>query len=68
MLDLTGWDIEKDGSVSLNGEWEFYWQGFLSQQDFDKPDVAENKLLVTVPDTWDKYENGGKSLPRIRLR
>ena len=24
-LDLRGWDFAENGSVELNGEWEFYW-------------------------------------------
>jgi len=26
VLDLTSWDIKKDGSAALNGEWEFLEQ------------------------------------------
>ncbi|MCP4131103.1 MAG: hypothetical protein GY754_08995 [bacterium] len=26
VLDLRGWDLEKDGPVNLRGGWEFYWQ------------------------------------------
>ena len=26
VLDLTDWDLEKEGPVALNGEWEFYWE------------------------------------------
>jgi len=65
ILDLSGWDVEKDGPVSLNGEWEFYWHEFLGQQDFARPEIAEKKLLVKVPDTWDKYKNGGESFPAL---
>lgn len=24
-----GWDFEKDGSIDLDGEWEFYWKEFV---------------------------------------
>ena len=25
ILDLRHWDLEKDGSVVLDGEWEIFW-------------------------------------------
>ena len=28
ILDLQGWDFEKDGPVELDGEWEFHWKKF----------------------------------------
>ena len=28
-LGNQGWDFEKGGIVSLDGEWEFYWEEFL---------------------------------------
>lgn len=65
ILDLTGWDIEKDGAVALDGEWEFYWQEFLQEQDFGRPEIADKKLLVKVPDTWDKYKNGDENFPGL---
>ena len=24
-IDLTDWDFQKDGPISLKGEWFFYW-------------------------------------------
>ncbi len=30
VLDLTGWDLDKDGPVNLAGEWEFYWRNTLN--------------------------------------
>jgi len=29
VLDLTQWDFEKDGTINLDGEWEFYWEEFM---------------------------------------
>lgn len=63
ILDLTRWDLEKDGSVALDGEWEFYWEEFLQCKDFNKPEVLNKKILVNVPDTWNKYGNGNERFP-----
>ena len=46
ILDLRGWDFGKDGVLSLEGEWEFYWQQLLAPGDFrnggsDFPDEVE---------------------------
>jgi len=29
-MDLSGWDFKQDGSVTLSGEWDFFWQTFLA--------------------------------------
>ena len=36
VIDLTSWDFEKDGIVSLRGEWEYYDEQLLAPEDFDK--------------------------------
>ena len=33
VLDLSGWNFEKDGTVPLDGEWDFYWSKLLSTQE-----------------------------------
>ena len=37
VLDLADWDFEKDGSIDLSGEWEFYWQQHLTPGDLIQP-------------------------------
>lgn len=41
VLDLSGWDLEKDGPVNLAGEWEFYWEQLLTPEDFHGPRPPE---------------------------
>ena len=36
VLDLTQWDFDRDGAVSLDGEWDFYWQQLLVPDDFER--------------------------------
>jgi two-component system, sensor histidine kinase ChiS len=62
MLDLQNWQSEQDGVLSLRGEWDFYWEHFLTIQDIETevpvPDVAAN-----VPKVWNDYNLNGEKLP-----
>jgi len=53
VLDLRGWDFEKDGIVRLDGDWEFYWKQFLSAKDFD---TVKKKHFIAVPKPWNEHE------------
>src|SRR5690554_6331582 len=55
VLDLSTWDAHEDGLVTLNGEWEFYWERFLNKQDFLNIQVSSPDKLATVPENWDHY-------------
>ncbi len=61
-LNLKNWHRGRDGILSLNGEWDFYWQHFLTYRD-----VASGKPLphetVDVPSVWNSYKINGKNLP-----
>ncbi|MBN2714668.1 MAG: histidine kinase [Deltaproteobacteria bacterium] len=60
MLNLESWDIDANTPISLNGQWEFYWNQFLTASEIaqEKPD-----LLVPVPSTWNEYILDGHGLP-----
>ena len=59
VLDLRNWDFEKDGIVNLDGEWEFYWQQFLTSKEFD---TINKKHYIQVPSDWKGYEWDNKIL------
>ena len=59
-LDLTDWDFENDGIISLDGQWEFYWDKLLSDNDIM---TATPDLYVEVPNSWTKYTLNGTNLP-----
>ena len=66
ILDLRNWDFEQDGVLSLEGEWEFFWQELLSPEDFKGDDAAERTGYILVPGVWNGYapQNGnGQKLP-----
>lgn len=55
MLDLTGWDWERDGVAALDGQWEFYWQELLAPEDFKKAEIKTEKELIMLPRAWNKF-------------
>lgn len=62
VLDLTDWDFAKDGQVTLNGAWEFYWGQLLTPQDFEQGRGTKTGL-IQVPGSWGGYRYQGKPLP-----
>lgn len=59
ILDLRGWDLAKDGSTELTGEWAFYWEELLDPEQIDGRTPT---AYVQVPDPWSKYDVPGLEL------
>lgn len=59
VLDLTDWDLKKDGPIDLKGEYEFYWSRHLSPSDFSKVPQPEKTGFIKVPGYWKGYEIEG---------
>ena len=61
-LDLSQWDFDKDGTVTLEGEWDFYWNQFLSYEE-----IIEKKrnidTYLKVPGVWKDLKVGNSVLP-----
>ncbi|HEX2939139.1 MAG TPA: 7TM diverse intracellular signaling domain-containing protein, partial [Ruminiclostridium sp.] len=60
-VDISGWNSQNDGVLSLGGDWEFYWNRLITYQDLKsgvKPDLIQN-----VPRVWNRYQINGKNLP-----
>jgi|GEM_PF-133282 len=59
VLDLRSWDFDKDGPVSLDGEWEFYWKEFLSPvqgNPMDASPLANAEIhTMVVPGVWNNF-------------
>ncbi|MDP4146589.1 MAG: histidine kinase [Bacillota bacterium] len=61
VLNLTDWSFERDGKVSLDGEWEFYWNKLLTPDDFkNKP--AINASYIKVPGYWNEGSSPNSKL------
>lgn len=61
VLDLRDYDLSSRGTVSLTGEWEFYWRALLTPAE-----VASGKEHMTgymrVPISWNGYVVGSERL------
>lgn len=71
-LDLKSWNFQKDGNVSINGEWEFYYKQILTNTELEN---GQGNLsgYVKTPGTWKKLIiNGnpikGTGYATLRLR
>lgn len=52
VLELSNWDFQKDGCISLIGQWEFYWQKLLTPEDFTtNPPVPS---YIKMPMAWNR--------------
>ncbi|MBN2159641.1 MAG: response regulator [Spirochaetes bacterium] len=63
VLDIKGWDFERDGSLKLDGEWEFCWDRLLDPSDFAKTDNQKSCGFLSVPGLWKGKTVNGISLP-----
>lgn len=62
VLDLSNWNLEQQGAVKLDGEWEFYPDELLSPEDFRLVQYDSPPDYFKVPGTWrGKNPDGGMS-------
>jgi serine phosphatase RsbU (regulator of sigma subunit) len=60
VFDLRNWDFAKQGTVQLDTEWEFYYQGFLMGWQFD---TLSRKTYLAVPSaSWSDGQWRGKPI------
>jgi serine phosphatase RsbU (regulator of sigma subunit) len=64
VLDLRNWDFQKDGLVTLDGDWEFYWHSFLVSGKVPLNSIEKEKVFIHVPDPWNSYQINGQNLSR----
>jgi signal transduction histidine kinase len=63
VLDLTSWDLARNGPVNLSGEWEFYWEQILHPDDFAGTSLPPRTGLIKLPAPWNGYRANGEPLP-----
>ncbi len=63
LLDLSGWKLDRDGPVKLDGPWEFYWNRLLAPEDFKAATAPELTGYLDFPDSWKGFVLNGQSLP-----
>jgi hypothetical protein len=59
-LDLREWNQEEHPVISLDGDWEFYWNSLLLSKDLPK---QENKSFALLSLPWNEQFIGGQQLP-----
>lgn len=62
VADLASWDFAKDGSVNLNGDWEFYWRQLIPPQKFSTAEHMPMTGFFAVPGVWNDREIHGEKL------
>lgn len=55
VLDLGTWNLFTDGSVNLNGEWEFYWNRFIEPARFYQINPPVPDGYIKVPSPWNGF-------------
>ncbi len=55
-LNTEQWDFQSEGTIKLDGQWEFYWLSLLTPDDFRNLQTKnQNNLYQLVPSTWNQY-------------
>jgi len=57
ILDLSDWDFDRDGIVTLAGEWEFYGRAFIPPDAFRDAHLAYEPGFVLVPGSWNELKD-----------
>ncbi len=62
-LDLGQWDFNKNGPVSLKGQWEFYWGKLLDPDRFNQKGAMGKSQYITIPGLWQGQMINGARIP-----
>ena len=55
VLNLSGYSLSSGSTISLNGEWEFYWKELLTISDF-KNQRIKHDAYIELPNLWDNIK------------
>jgi serine phosphatase RsbU (regulator of sigma subunit) len=62
VLNLRSWDLDKNGVINLDGEWEFFWQKFLISDSIPTQAQKYNRHFIKVPSVWNHHTLDGEKL------
>lgn len=62
VIDLSGWDWDKYGNITLDGQWEFYWEKLYTPDDFAVSESLQAPEYIDLPRAWNKLTIGGREL------
>ncbi|MCX7820846.1 MAG: LuxR C-terminal-related transcriptional regulator [Brevinematales bacterium] len=60
-VDISRFDFEKNEYLSLNGEYEFYWEQLLTPIDFKTNESLQSDFFI-FPGVWNNKYYGGRRL------
>ncbi len=63
VIDLSDWDLSRDGPFTLSGEYEFYWQRLLDPRDLPHPPASWRTGFIQVPQAWSGQQFQGRRIP-----
>lgn len=75
-IDLTNWNFTNQGTITLDGQWDFYWNQFLSPKEIlekeNSQTVNEPKNFLSIPGNWkgkiiDKLPLAGSGYATVHL-
>ncbi len=55
-LDLSNWNLETEGIISLEGKWSFYYSKLLLPEDFKQEPIPVPSGNMHVPGSWNGEE------------
>lgn len=64
ILDLKNWNPTTDPVISLDGDWEFYWNELLEKKDFKERQAD----YIRLPSTWNDKGLKGSGYATFRLK
>jgi len=64
VIDLTGWNFQRDGTIKLDGEWKFYWNQLLPADKSIINDAHTTAEYMSVPGVWN---NRPEELPKLPM-
>ncbi|MFC1877101.1 7TM diverse intracellular signaling domain-containing protein [Thermodesulfobacteriota bacterium] len=64
VIELSAYDILLIDTVSLDGEWEFYWNQLLTPDDFYRSEPPAISGYMSFPGAWNRYKLQGKAIGR----
>ncbi len=62
-INLSDWDLEKDGIIKLDGDWEFYWNKLYTPEEINNDSFIKQKSFCEVPGVWSKQKFFPDKLP-----
>ncbi|MCE9499721.1 MAG: hypothetical protein K8R21_04370, partial [Leptospira sp.] len=60
-LDLRNWNLQENGTVQLDGEWEFYWEKFLKPGEI----ISGSPEYLKVPGLWNGFKRNGSTVGNL---